>query len=342
MRYVRVWHAGGPLQKNRTADGVGLFGVGSATTIEHCEVAFAADDGFLFNGGTVNVKHLSVLFVGDEAFEVDKGYQGKGQFLFAMVGRSGGQGAKVDSDSGGDEIDHNAQPRSHPQWYSMTILGGGHAGRGDALMNVKGGAGGKFGNSVLAYAPHVGLLNQMCGSELRTQTMPEMHVSIGVTWDPISGYLYFAPNNIVWGAATPVNTTLCTDAGFDVTTDDPSFRSVSEDCLDYTCMPLDQSFSPLPDKNGASCNPVLFEVMSLDSFTNNGVAHDADSGAFEFTATDGHTTGTYASLLRPAPRSVKGPRLAGHLGGRTISHARTPLSSRTYPHAGERRFYHPL
>eukprot|EP00900_Chrysochromulina_parva_P020661 jgi/Chrpa1/3228/Chrysochromulina_OHIO_Genome00013809-RA len=39
-----------------------------ATDVDHCVVAFNADDGFEFFGGTVNVKYLSALFVGDYSF----------------------------------------------------------------------------------------------------------------------------------------------------------------------------------------------------------------------------------------------------------------------------------
>jgi ribosomal protein L40E len=38
-----------------------------ATDVDHCEVAFNADDGFEFFGGTVTVKDLSALFVGDDS-----------------------------------------------------------------------------------------------------------------------------------------------------------------------------------------------------------------------------------------------------------------------------------
>jgi len=60
-------------------------GVGNGTTLEHLEVAFNKDDGFEFFGGAVNGRWLSALFVNDDAFDTDKGYQGKLQFLFAMV-----------------------------------------------------------------------------------------------------------------------------------------------------------------------------------------------------------------------------------------------------------------
>ena len=45
-----------------------------------------------FFGGTVNVKYLSVLFCGDDSFDTDQGYQGKGQFLFTMLGSAGDHG----------------------------------------------------------------------------------------------------------------------------------------------------------------------------------------------------------------------------------------------------------
>lgn len=86
LRYVRVWHAGAWLDAGHAMDGVLLGGVGAGTVVEHVEVAIGAADGFAWLGGTVNVRFLSALFMGDDAFDVDEGYQGSGQFLFAMVG----------------------------------------------------------------------------------------------------------------------------------------------------------------------------------------------------------------------------------------------------------------
>jgi hypothetical protein len=65
--------------RDNEINGITFGGVGSGTTVDHCEVAFNVDDGFEFFGGTVNVKYLSVLFAGDDGFDTDQGYIGKGQ-----------------------------------------------------------------------------------------------------------------------------------------------------------------------------------------------------------------------------------------------------------------------
>jgi hypothetical protein len=122
LQYVRVWHGGAVIGADNEINGITFGGVGSGTTVDHCEVAFNVDDGFEFFGGTVDAKYLSVLFVGDDAFDTDEGYQGKGQFLFAMVGASGNHGTEMDSKTNNNK---NSQPRSHPAFWSMTIIGGG-------------------------------------------------------------------------------------------------------------------------------------------------------------------------------------------------------------------------
>ena len=174
-------------------------GVGSGTVVSHCEVAFNFDDGFEFVGGTVNVRYLSVLFGGDDSFDTDMGYQGMGQFLFTMLGSLGDHGTEMDSQAGSD---HDAQPRSHPAFYSMTIIGGGSGSRAGELMHLKDGTGGKFGNLVLTRPSDVGIKFDDCGSNLViTQTMPASGTSIGAVGGAAAdGYLYFSTGNIIDGA----------------------------------------------------------------------------------------------------------------------------------------------
>ncbi|MEA3286861.1 MAG: hypothetical protein U9Q77_05755, partial [Candidatus Marinimicrobia bacterium] len=123
LRYVRVWHGGRSIGQDNEINGITLAGVGRGTTIEYCEVALNLDDGFEMFGGTVDLKYCNVLFVGDDAFDVDEGYQGRGQFLFAMVGADAGNRAhEMDSKTNGDL---NSTPRSHPVWYNVTLVGSG-------------------------------------------------------------------------------------------------------------------------------------------------------------------------------------------------------------------------
>jgi hypothetical protein len=83
ISHVRVWHA---------QRGISLLAVGSGTSIEHCEVEGSATDGFTFHGGTVSVRRLSSLNAARAGFRARAGYQGSGQFLFAMLGDAGAFG----------------------------------------------------------------------------------------------------------------------------------------------------------------------------------------------------------------------------------------------------------
>ena len=211
LRYVRVWHGGAIVGADNEINGITFGGVGSGTVVEHCEVAYNADDGFEFFGGTVNVKYLSALFVGDDSFDTDEGYQGKGQFLFAMVGAVGNHGTEMDSKTNGDL---DSQPRSHPAWYSMTIIGGGTESTrsSNAAMRLREGTGGKFGNMVLTNldSAHVGVEIKDCGLELVTQQLPSASTSIGSPADgALSGYLYFSANAIIDQPSTPFTFSSC-------------------------------------------------------------------------------------------------------------------------------------
>merc|ERR550514_2195577 len=99
------------------------------------------DDGFEFFGGTVNAKWLSVAYVGDDAIDTDKGYQGKMQFVYAMLGSQGHHGCEMDGDK------TNAM-KSAPQVMGMTLVGG-TTHSTDAMMKLIQSGNGQFGNVVM-------------------------------------------------------------------------------------------------------------------------------------------------------------------------------------------------
>ena len=170
LQYVRVWHGGAIIGADNEINGITFAGVGDGTTVDHCEVAYNLDDGFEWFGGTVNAKYLSVLFGKDDSFDTDEGYQGKAQFLFTMLGNAGNHGTEMDSKTNSN---YDSMPRSHPAFYSMTIIGGGSSGRGGGLMRLREGTGGKFGNVILANPTDIGLRIGDCGSEAVSQTLPQ-------------------------------------------------------------------------------------------------------------------------------------------------------------------------
>ena len=148
------------------------------------------------------MKYLSVLFGLDDSFDTDEGYQGKGQFLFTMLGTKGNHGTEMNAHTEGSV---NAQPRSHPQFYGMTIIGGGSSGKGGGLMRIRGGSGGKFGNIMLLNVTDKGFRNDACGQELRTASLPSASQSIGTVGVASSGYLYWSSNNIIHGASQAID-----------------------------------------------------------------------------------------------------------------------------------------
>ncbi len=194
LKYVRVWHGGRSIGQDNEINGVTLAGVGNGTTIEHVEVAFNLDDGFEMFGGTVDLKYCNVLFVGDDAFDVDEGYQGRGQFLFAMVGADAGNRAhEMDSKTNGDL---NSTPRSHPQWYNVTLVGSGSAtavADNDQILRLREGLGGEFGNYIVVDGKEDGLKNSDNGSETVTSDWATAEAA------GYPDYLYWSPNNIISG-----------------------------------------------------------------------------------------------------------------------------------------------
>ena len=158
LRYVRVWYGGRVIGQDNEINGITFGGVGRGTVVEHCEVAYNLDDGFEFFGGTVNIKNCAAIFCGDDAFDTDEGYQGKGQFLFAMLGDDiCGRGFEMDND--GSAMDN--QPRSYPQFHNVTLIGPGGgtpANDGsDEMIRLREGTGGDFRNIIIAHGNGVGL-----------------------------------------------------------------------------------------------------------------------------------------------------------------------------------------
>ena len=140
-------------------------------------------DGFEMFGGTVNLHHCSVVNVGDDAFDTDEGYQGKGQFLFVHRDADSDKAHEMDSKTGGDL---DSQPRSHPMFSNVTVMGGAE----DALR-LREGTGGDFRNYIISDVGGSAIRNDDNGSELVTQ---DFSATAGLYPD----YLYISSNNIMW------------------------------------------------------------------------------------------------------------------------------------------------
>ncbi|WP_340077322.1 multidrug transporter [Leptobacterium sp. I13] len=120
LRYVRLEYTGGKINAESEFNGLSLYGVGDATTIEFVQVFQGLDDGFEFFGGTVNAKYLVSTGAQDDSFDWTDGWVGNGQFWIA-------QQSSVDGDKGieADNLssDPDAAPFSNPTISNVTLIG---------------------------------------------------------------------------------------------------------------------------------------------------------------------------------------------------------------------------
>lgn len=262
LKYVRVWYGGRSIGEGNEINGVTFGGVGNRTVVENVEVAWNNDDGFEWFGGTVNAKNLSVLFVGDDAFDMDQGYQGNLQYLFAIMGRNDvGRGFEIDNS--GSDMD--VQPRTSPQISNVTLVGpagGTPGGDGtDQLMRLREGTGGDFRNIVALGANGVGLrVSDDPTLAILTQEIPDS-----------KNELYFSPNNIVTlSLDSNYHEDLPEDFTFEET--DPQLVQVTVD-KDYSKM---TGFDPRPSDE----NSIVF--TSFDNVVDNEFFETVNySGAFK-------------------------------------------------------------
>ncbi|MDD3807158.1 MAG: hypothetical protein PHE86_03875 [Candidatus Marinimicrobia bacterium] len=189
LRYVRVWYGGRSIGQDNEINGITLAGVGRGTTVEYCEVAFNLDDGFEMFGGTVNIKYCAAIFCGDDQFDTDLGYQGKGQFLVALVGGDdGNRGFEMDNDGSNMDL----QPRSFPQFHNVTIIGSGEGSSADndQCIRLREGTGGDFRNMIIYQGKDYAV--RISDDPTEALITPDLSGAIS------PNYIYFSPNNIIY------------------------------------------------------------------------------------------------------------------------------------------------
>jgi hypothetical protein len=84
LKYVRIEYAGKAVNPGDEVNGLSLYAVGSATTIDYIEVLRGLDDAYEFFGGTVNCKHLIAYNCADDDYDMDDGFSGKIQFAVSI------------------------------------------------------------------------------------------------------------------------------------------------------------------------------------------------------------------------------------------------------------------
>ena len=125
LKYVRIEFAGYPVNPNQEINGLTLGSVGSGTTLQYIQVAYANDDSFEWFGGAANASNLIAYKGIDDDFDTDNGFSGKVQFGLAIrdsniADQSGSNGFECDNDATGS----SNTPVTTAQFSNMTIIGG--------------------------------------------------------------------------------------------------------------------------------------------------------------------------------------------------------------------------
>jgi len=76
LQYVRIEFAGFNYSPTSQLNGLGLFGVGSGTTVSYVQAHNCDDDGIEMFGGEVDLDHIVSTANGDDQIDCDDGWQG--------------------------------------------------------------------------------------------------------------------------------------------------------------------------------------------------------------------------------------------------------------------------
>ncbi len=147
LDYVRIEFAGYEISKDNELNGLTLGGCGSGTIVRNVQVHRGLDDGIEVFGGTVDLKRVLVSGAGDDAFDWDRGWQGRAQYvlllLYPNMGDNGFEGDNY-------KVDNDAQPRSAPTFYNVTMLAAPDSTRVHRGMTLRRGSGGRFHNVIIS------------------------------------------------------------------------------------------------------------------------------------------------------------------------------------------------
>lgn len=120
LQYLRVEYGGIRFSEQNELNGIALQGCGKATTVDHVQSHFGADDAIEFFGGTVDAKYVAATSNQDDFLDWTFGWNGRLQHFVAIAG--GGEADHgIEADNDGDNP--NLEPRSNPTIYNATWVG---------------------------------------------------------------------------------------------------------------------------------------------------------------------------------------------------------------------------
>ena len=132
LQYVRLEYTGYAFDEEHEANGISFYGVGSGTTVDHCQAYQGSDDGFEFFGGSVNVSNMVVTSCSDDSFDWTEGWNGTATDLIAIQEAEETLGYACDCliEADNNENNYSATPVAHPTLKNLILVGNGAAGKG--------------------------------------------------------------------------------------------------------------------------------------------------------------------------------------------------------------------
>jgi hypothetical protein len=146
LNYVRIEYAGFELDTDNELNGLTLGGCGTGTDIDFVQVHRGLDDGIEVFGGTVDLRHVVVTQTDDDGIDWDFGWNGTVQFAIVQQGEThGNRGIEADN----NEDNNDATPRSAPELWNLTLVGGGAAGVDQGGLHLRRGTAGLINNAIV-------------------------------------------------------------------------------------------------------------------------------------------------------------------------------------------------
>jgi len=133
LKYVRIEYGGYAFLPDKELNGLGMYALGTGTTIDYVQVSFANDDSFECFGGTVNLSHLIAYKGLDDDLDTDNGFSGKVQFVIvqrdsSIADVSGSNGWESDNDANGSAVTTPSGltkplPQTSAVYSNVTLIG---------------------------------------------------------------------------------------------------------------------------------------------------------------------------------------------------------------------------
>ena len=143
LEYVRIEYAGGAIDGNAELNGLSVYGVGSATTIDYVQVYEGSDDGFEFFGGTVSASHLVVVNSEDDSIDWTEGFVGTLTDVYVQHGTAHDKAFECDGFN--TDFSNEGGYFSKPTVTNVTIVGANDA---SEAIRLRAGTQGIFTNMV--------------------------------------------------------------------------------------------------------------------------------------------------------------------------------------------------